>query len=119
MRHSSEQRNRAEAMKGTLYLQDKLLAQLDETRVSVFKTHSVDPIRVSYSTKKLNVGKSLTELHRGRVLTLKLDDGRAAQVVYQHASIDVQGNLVGVLRVLGDFRTEAATTLDAAAETPA
>lgn len=106
-------------MKGTLYLQDKLLAQLDETRVSVFKTHAVDPIRVSYSTKQLNVGKSLTELHRGRVLTLKLDDGRAAQVVYQHASIDAQGNLVGVLRVLGDFRTNAAATLDAAAAAPA
>lgn len=104
-------------MKGTLFLHDKLLAQLDETRVSVFKTYDIDPIRVSYSTRKLNAGKILTEMQRGRVLDLRLEDGRTAHVVYQHASIDAKGNLAGVLRVLGDFRTGPDVLEAAGAET--
>ncbi len=69
----------------------------------MFKTYEVDPIRVSYSTKKLNTGKTLTEMQRTRTLVLKLEDGREANVVFQHSSMDMEGNLVGVLRVVGDF----------------
>ena len=90
-------------MKGMLLLQDQPIAMLDETRISVFSTYEVDPIRISYSTRRLNTGKTLTELQRTRVLVLRLEDGREADVVYQHASIDAEGNLAGVLRVIGDF----------------
>ncbi len=90
-------------MKGTLFLDNQPVAQLDETRVTVFKTYDVDPIRVSYSTRKLNTGKALTEMQRTRTLVLKLEDGREADVVFQHSSLDMEGNPVGVLRVVGDF----------------
>ncbi len=93
-------------MKGILFLDDQPVAQLDETRTTVFKTYDVDPIRVSYSTKKLNTGKTLTEMQRTRTLVLKMEDGRQADVVLQHSSLDMEGNLVGVLRVVGDFKQE-------------
>jgi len=90
-------------MKGILFLDNEAVAQLDETRTTVFKTYDVDPIRVSYRTKKLNTGKALIEMQRTRTLVLKLEDGRDADVVCQHSSMDMEGNLVGVLRVVGDF----------------
>ncbi len=90
-------------MKGILFLDDKPVAQLDETRTTVFKTYDVDPIRVSYSTRKLNTGRALTEMHRTRTLVLRLEDGREANVMLQHSSLDMAGNMVGVLRVVGDF----------------
>ena len=93
-------------LKGTLYLDDAEIATLDETRVSVFKTYDEDPIRVSYRTRRLNTGKTFTELERHRVLRLVLDDGRKANVIYQHACLDAEGQLAGVLRVLGDFWEE-------------
>ena len=91
-------------MKGILYLNDAEIATLDETRISVFKTYDEDPIRVSYSTHRLNTGKTFVELERHRVMRLHLEDGREADVIYQHACLDADGKLAGVLRVLGDFR---------------
>lgn len=90
-------------MQGTLLLNDKPLAQLDEVTITVFKTYATDPIRVTYASKALGIGKAFPELQRTKALELQLDDGSRASVVFQHASLDAQGRQVGVLRVLGDF----------------
>jgi hypothetical protein len=45
----------------------------------------------------------MLELHRDEKMTLKLEDGRVANVLLQHASLDMKGQHVGVLRVLGGF----------------
>lgn len=90
-------------MKGTLSLNGKPLAQLDEAKISVFKTYETDPIRVTYTSDALGVGKSFPELQRTKALDLELEDGRTAAAVFQHASLDAQGRQVGVLRILGDF----------------
>ena len=92
-------------MKGTLSLNGKPLAQLDEVTITVFKTYATDPIRVSYASKALGIGKTFPELQRTKALELRLDDGSHASVIFQHASLDAQGRQVGVLRVLGDFET--------------
>ncbi len=94
-------------MKGTLSLNGRPLAQLDAVTVTVFKTYETDPIRVSYTSKALGIGKAFPELQRTRALELQLDDGRQASVIFQHASLDAQGQQVGVLRVLGDFTAPA------------
>ena len=90
-------------MKGTLSLNGKPLAQLDEVTVTVFKTYATDPIRVSYTSKALGIGKAFPELQRTKALELQLDDGSQASVIFQHASLDAKGRQVGVLRVLGNF----------------
>ncbi len=94
-------------MKGTLSLNGKPLAQLDEVTITVFKTYETDPIRVSYASKVLGIDKAFPELQRTKALDLQLDDGRQAAVIFQHASLDAKGQQVGVLRVLGDFETPA------------
>lgn len=92
-------------MKGTLSLNGKPLAQLDEVTIAVFKTYAIDPIRVSYTSKALGIGKVFPELQRTKSLELQLDDGSQASVVFQHASLDAKGQQVGVLRVIGDFES--------------
>jgi hypothetical protein len=42
-------------------------------------------------------------LHRDAKLTIKLDDGRSTTVLFQHSSLDMEGNAVGVLRVVGEL----------------
>ena len=37
-------------------------------------------------------------------MRLQLEDGQEADVLLTHSSLDMEGNAVGVLRVLGDFR---------------
>ncbi len=94
-------------MKGILSLNGKPLAQLDEVKVTVFKTYEIDPIRVSYTSKALGIGKTFPELQRTKAMVLELDNGSQASVIFQHSSLDAQGQQVGVLRVLGDFETPA------------
>lgn len=91
-------------MKAMLYLKnnEEPVAVLDDVKVVEFNdNHQSSPIRVFYTSSKLNSGRSMTEMHRDERLTLKLDDGRSANVVFQHSSMDSVGNMVGVLRVLG------------------
>lgn len=91
-------------MKAMLYMQDKkeAVAVLDEvTIVEMNDNHSKSPSRISFSTAKLNAGRTMLELHRDEKLVLRLDDGREANVLLQHSSLDTKGKAVGVLRVLG------------------
>lgn len=91
-------------MKATLYMQDKKepVAVLDEvTIVKMNDNHSKSPVRISFSTARLNAGRTMLELHRDEKLVLRLDDGREADVLLQHSSLDTKGKAVGVLRVLG------------------
>lgn len=91
-------------MKAMLYMQDKKdpVAVLDDvTIVKMNDNHTKSPYRVSFSAAKLNAGRTMLELHRDEKLLLRLDDGREANVLLQHSSLDSKGNAVGVLRVLG------------------
>ena len=36
-------------------------------------------------------------------MVVKIEDGRTGSVLLQHASLDMAGNFVGVLRVLGEL----------------
>jgi hypothetical protein len=94
-------------MKAMLYMPDQSepAAVFDEVKiVQMNDNHRAEPYRITYTTSKLNAGKTMLELHRDKKMTLKLDDGRTCSVLVQHASMDMQGNSVGVLRVIGDFR---------------
>lgn len=91
-------------MQAKLYMQDKkdAVAVLDDvTIVKMNDNHSASPYRVAFSTARLNAGRTMLELHRDEKLVLRLDDGREANVLLQHTSLDSKGNAVGVLRVLG------------------
>ncbi len=95
-------------MKAELYLDgvDKPVSILDEVRVVEMANENHPQhrrLRVYYRTRHLNAGKTFVELHRDRKLTLRLDDGRTAQVLLAHNSLDMEGNFVGVLRVLGEL----------------
>lgn len=91
-------------MQAKLYMKDKKepVAVLDDvTIVKMNDNHSKSPYRVSFSTTRLNAGRTMLELHRDEKMVLRLDDGREASVLLQHSSLDSKGNAVGVLRVLG------------------
>jgi hypothetical protein len=93
-------------MKAMLYMENRKepVAVLDEvTIVKMNDNHTDAPYRVTYKTKRLNAGKTMLELHRDAKMTLKLEDGRQTGVLLQHNSLDMQGNAIGVLRVLGDL----------------
>ena len=93
-------------MKAMLYLDndENPVAILDEVSIVTYNdNHTAAPVRITYKSRKFNAAKSMTELHRDERMALKLDDGRQAAVVLQHASLDMEGNAVGVLRVLGDL----------------
>ncbi len=90
-------------MKATLYMQGKKnpVAVLDEVNIiQMNDNHKASPLRITYKTQKFNAGKTMLELHRDEKMTLTLEDGRNASVLVQHTSLDMQGNSVGVLRVL-------------------
>ena len=94
-------------MKAMLYMQDndEPVAVLDEAQViSLNDNHKAAPTRISYKSQRLNASKTMIELHRHEKMTVKLDDGRAGQVLLQHSSLDMEGNAVGVLLVLGDLK---------------
>ena len=93
-------------MKAMMYMQgnDDAVAIFDEvTVVEMDDNHRLSPFRINYKTSKLNASKTMVELHRDNKMRIKLDDGREADVLLQHSSLDMDGNAVGVLRVLGDF----------------
>lgn len=90
-------------MKAMMFMQGRKepVAIFDEINIiQMNDNHKAAPLRVTYKTRKLNAGKTMLELHRDEKMTLKLEDGREASVLLQHASLDLQGNSVGVLRVL-------------------
>lgn len=93
-------------MKATLYMQDKKepVALFDEvTIVKMNDNHSQSPYRISFSTARLNAGRTMIELHRDQKMRIRLDDGREASVLLQHSSLDSKGNAVGVFNVLGSI----------------
>jgi hypothetical protein len=94
------------AMKAMLYLSGKEdpVAVLDEVQLVAYNdNHKASPVRVSFKTGKFNAGKTMAELHRDEKMHLRLEDGRSADVLLQHSSLDMQGNSIGVLRVLGEL----------------
>lgn len=93
-------------MKAMLYLAGKEdpAAVLDFVQLVTFNdNHKASPVRVNFKTSKFNAGKTMAELHRHEKMHVRFEDGRSADVVLQHQSLDMQGNTVGVLRVLGEM----------------
>ncbi len=93
-------------MQALLYMpnREEPVAVLDSVTVVHYNdNHKQAPMRILYRSRKLNAGKTMLELHRDEKLTVKLDDGRKANVLLQHASMDTQGNAIGVLSVLGSL----------------
>lgn len=94
-------------MKAMLYLNnaESPVAVLDEVNVvEMNDNHKSFPLRITYKSQKFNAGKTMAELHRHDKMRVTLEDGRHADVVLQHASMDMAGNAVGVLRVLGSLQ---------------
>jgi len=103
-------------MKAMLYLNnaESPVAVLDEvTVVAMNDNHKNFPLRITYKSHKFNAGKTMAELHRHDKMRVTLEDGRQADVMLQHASMDMEGNAVGVLLVLGDLKTEPAKEVQA------
>ena len=93
-------------MKAMLFLanNESPAAVLDEVKIVEFNdNHKAAPVRLSYKSKKFNAGKTMVELHRHEMMTIKLEDGRQGSVLLQHASLDSEGNAVGVLRLLDNW----------------
>ena len=93
-------------MKAMLYLKQQKdpVATFDEVQVvEMNDNHSAAPVRLLYKTRNLNSGETMIELSRDEKFMLELDDGRNCSVLLQHSSLDMQGNSVGILRVLGNF----------------
>ena len=94
-------------MKAMLFLNDKEkpVAVLDEvTLVAMNDNHKSFPERITYKSHKLNASDTMIELHRDEKMQIKLEDGRSGSVLLQHTTLDMEGNAVGVLRVLGELR---------------
>lgn len=94
-------------MKAMLYMPDKEdpLAILDEVKVVTMNdNHKASAQRIAYKTAQLNAGKTMVELHRDEKMVVKIEDGRTGSVLLQHASLDMEGRFVGVLRVLGELK---------------
>lgn len=93
-------------MKAMLYIQNKKdpVAVLDDVKIiKMNDNHTQSLYRIAFSTARLNAGPTMLELHRDEKLLIRMDDGREANVLLQHTSIDSKGNAVGVLRVLGSM----------------
>lgn len=93
-------------MKAMLYLKDanEPVAIFDEVKiVTMNDNHTKAPQRITYKSLNLNTGKTMLELMRDKKMTIKMDDGRYCDVMLQHASLDMEGNSVGVLRVLSEL----------------
>lgn len=91
-------------MKAMLYMAGNSdpVAVLDEVQVvEMNDNHREAPFRINFTSNQLNAGRTMIELHRDTKMRLRLDDGREANVLLQHSSLDSKGNAVGVLRVLG------------------
>jgi hypothetical protein len=93
-------------MKASMFLpgQDDPVAVFDEVSVvQMNDNHSQSPYRINYKSHQLNSSKTMLERHRDSKMRLKMEDGSEADVLLQHSSLDMSGNAVGVLRVLGDI----------------
>lgn len=93
-------------MKAMLYMpgQPDPVAVFEELQiVRMNDNHADAPVRIFYKSERLNEKKVMVELHRDEKMHLKLDDGRSCDVLLQHNSLDMEGNAVGILRVLGDL----------------
>jgi len=93
-------------MNAMLYLKNgnNPVATFDEVKIITMNdNHTKAPQRITYKTRSLNTGKTMLELMRDQKMTIKLDDGRYCDVLLQHASLDMEGNSVGVLRVLSEL----------------
>jgi hypothetical protein len=98
-------------MKATLYLlnSEKPVAVLDDVNlITMDDNHKTFPDRITYKSKKLNASKTMIELHRDEKMRIMLEDGRQGSVILQHTSLDMEGNAVGVLRLLGSLSSQAA-----------
>jgi len=96
-------------MKAMLYMQNKKdpVAVLDDVKiVKMNDNHTKSPYRISFFASQLNAGRTMIELHRDEKMLIRLDDGREANVLLQHTSLDSKGNAVGVLHVLGTMGSE-------------
>ena len=81
------------------------VAVLDEVQVMEYNDNQKEaPLRIYYKSKSLNAGKTMLELHRDEQMMLRLEDGRSADVLLQHNSMDAAGNAVGIFRVLGSIK---------------
>lgn len=97
-------------MKAMLYLSGKEepAAILDEVNIITLNdNHKDSPVQVSFKTRKFNAGRTMTELHRHDKMHVRFEDGRGADVLLQHSSLDMEGNAIGVLRVLGEIAEAA------------
>ena len=97
-------------MNAMLFLANSELpaAVLDEVAIVEFNdNHKAAPVRITYKAKKMNATKTMLELHRHEKMTVKLEDGRQAGVILQHASLDSDGNAVGVLRVVDNWNSQS------------
>ena len=84
---------------------DSPVAVFDEVSiVQMNDNHKDEPLRINYKAIQLNASKVMAELHRDDKMLLQLEDGRACSVLLQHNSLDMDGNAVGVLRVLGEIQ---------------
>ena len=93
-------------MKATLYMQGQKdpVAVLDAIQiVKMNDNHQKTPYRITFSTPRLNAGRTMLELHRDERMRIHLEDGREASVLVHHSSMDSKGNAVGVLTVLGSM----------------
>jgi hypothetical protein len=94
-------------MKAMLYLPNKPdpVAIFEEVSIVHMNqnNHEDASYRITFKSPRLNAGKTMVEMQRDSKMTLKLEDGRSANVLLQHSSLDSKGNAVGVLRVLGEI----------------
>jgi len=93
-------------MKAMLYMseQDDPVAIFDEVQVVTMNdNHVKSQNRITYKSRRINAGRTMVELHREQPMSLRMDDGRVCDVLLQHASMDQEGNAVGVLRVMSDI----------------
>jgi hypothetical protein len=94
-------------MKAMLYMpnREEPVAVLDEVSVVEYNdNHRRDPLRLYYKSQKLNSSRVMAEMFRDEKMHIKLEDGRSADVLIQHNSMDMEGRFIGVLRVLGDLK---------------
>jgi len=93
-------------MKAELYMpeQGDPVAIFDEVKVvKMNDNHVQSQNRITYKSRRINAGRAMVELHRDVEMSLRIEDGRSCDVILQHASMDQEGNAVGVFRVLGDI----------------
>lgn len=93
-------------MKAMLYMKSKNepVAVFDDINVvKMNDNHTKSQYRVLYKSARLNSSKTMLELFRDEKMNLRLDDGRSCDVMLQHSSLDMEGNAVGVFRVLGNI----------------